>query len=231
MSGPRAPRRPGPAMAGAAPGASPAQLPGRGLLHALPGLCLAALALLAGTTAAPARADPQAAPLPAAVQEHLPRLQLLGQGRFRWLGLHIYDAALWTEPDSAHDHHAAAESLAAGRRPLALRLRYARAFSGPDIARHTVDEMARLGLADPARRSHWRAAMLNIFPDVQPGSVLIGVHLPGQGARFFNQDKLLGEIPDAAFARAFFALWLHPQTRSPALREALLGRNNVAATP
>jgi len=34
---------------------------------------------------------------------------------------------------------------------------------------------------------------------------------------------LIGEIPDAAFSRAFFSIWLDPRTAEPGLRAALLG--------
>ena len=36
-----------------------------------------------------------AVPLPEQVADDFPNLRLAGEGRLRWLGLHIYDAALW----------------------------------------------------------------------------------------------------------------------------------------
>ena len=43
------------------------------------------------------------------------------------------------------------------------------------------------------------------------------------------QRARLGEVTDAAFTRAFFALWLDPRTRAPALRDALLGRAGTSS--
>ena len=54
-----------------------------------------------------------------------------------------------------------------------------------------------------------------------------GVYLPGQGARFYRDGKLLGEILDPEFGHAFFAIWLDPKTTGGKLREALLAN----ATP
>ena len=61
------------------------------------------------------------------------------------------------------------------------------------------------------------------FIDVQAGTRITGVYLPGQGARFFVGQKLQHEIEDPQFAKAFFDIWLDPRTRSPELREQLLG--------
>jgi hypothetical protein len=65
--------------------------------------------------------------------------------------------------------------------------------------------------------------MRALFPDVAAGDTLTGVHLPERGARFFHNGRLLGEIRDPQFSRAFFAIWLDPRTREPSLRAALLG--------
>jgi hypothetical protein len=62
-----------------------------------------------------------------------------------------------------------------------------------------------------------------VFPDVQSGDRITGLYLPGQGARFYFGERLLGEVNDAEFARAFFAIWLDPRTRAPALLESMRG--------
>ena len=58
---------------------------------------------------------------------------------------------------------------------------------------------------------------------MRAGDRITGVHLPGEGARFFVNGRLQGELRDADFARLFFGIWLSPRTSEPALREALLG--------
>ena len=57
---------------------------------------------------------------------------------------------------------------------------------------------------------------------VQPGDRITGVHRPGAGARFYFNGRLRASVDDAAFARAFFGIWLSPSTSEPRLRSALL---------
>ena len=179
----------------------------------------AALLMLCAAPWLHAWAQAASAPLPdppPAIAATVPQLTPRGAGSYRWFGLHVYDATLWTP--------AQAGSLPDWSQPLALRLRYARSLRGADIATRSVDEIARLGLGTPAQQQDWLARMRALFPDVRDGSTLSGVHLPGRGARFFHDDRLLGDIADAEFSRAFFSIWLHAETSAPALREALLGR-------
>lgn len=162
-----------------------------------------AVLLLLLSCAAPAHADGSPAPEP---------MQRLGSGTMRWLGLRIYDAELWTSGHAVDDS-----------RSFALSLRYARALKGAAIAERSVEEIAKLGIGSPAQRASWGESMRGLFPDVAEGDTLTGVHLPGWGARFFHNGRLLGEIEDAQFSRAFFAIWLDPRTSAPDLRAALLG--------
>ncbi len=64
--------------------------------------------------------------------------------------------------------------------------------------------------------------MTALFPHVNEGTRITGVFLPDRGARFYLDSKLLGEIADPAFARAFFAIWFDPKTSADSLRKALL---------
>lgn len=189
----------------------------------LHGLLLGACLMAAAAWAA---ADVHMPPLPQAALEGAPGLQPRGQGSFRWFGLHIYDAALWLPdgPTSSPSPPKVAPGVDVSQ-PLALRLRYARTLKGSDIAQRSIEEIERLGLGDAARRAGWLETMRKLFPDVSRGSTLTGVHLPGRGARFFHDQRLLGEVPDEAFSRAFFAIWLDARTSAPALREALLGKS------
>jgi hypothetical protein len=157
--------------------------------------------------------------LPPEIAGELPGARLQGEGRLRWLGLHVYDARLWTQGPFDAD--------AFERTPLALELLYARALRGQLIAERSIDEMRRVGDfgdfgVDQAQR--WLAAMAQLFPDVTASERITGVHRPGEAARFHVNGRFAGEIRDAAFARLFFAVWLSPRTSEPALRSALLGQ-------
>jgi Chalcone isomerase-like len=170
-------------------------------------------ALLALLACAPWAFANEAAPPELAAA--LPGARLQGQGRLRFFGLHVYDAVLW----SAQRVAAADVSTAA----LALELRYARTLRGPLIAERSLDEMKRVGEFGATDGQRWLDAMKRIFPDVNAGDRITGVHRPGEGAGFFINGKPVGEIRDAAFARLFFGIWLSPRTSEPALRAALLG--------
>lgn len=153
-------------------------------------------------------------PLPEVVSAKLPGLRPAGEGRFRWLGLHIYDAALWFRggaPDPGSE--------------FALDIRYARNIPAQRLVATTSEEMRRLGFADDGRHTVWLNAMSRVFPDIAKGDRLTGVNIPHRGVEFYYNGRFVGEIADVQFARAFFSIWLDPRTRAPRLRESLIGRN------
>lgn len=173
-------------------------------MHKTVALCL--LMLLAQPAAA--------AELPAAACSLLQTCRLIGEGQLRWWGFHVYDAALWSPTGRWQE-----------RSPYALDIRYARRVTGTQLAETSIDELRRLGIGDEAALARWGAAMKRLFPDVAPGSRLIGVHVPQRGALFYSATTYLGAIEEPEFARGFFAIWLDPRTQTPDLRTALLGRN------
>ena len=160
-------------------------------------------------------ANPAATAAPAELAADLPQARLQGSGRLRFLGLRIYDIRLWAGASPVGAQWAGV--------PLALELEYARSLDGAQIAERSLVEMRRQAepAADTAER--WLGAMKKIFPDVREGDRITGLNLPGQGARFFHNGVLRGEVRDTEFARLFFGIWLSPRTSEPALRESLLG--------
>ena len=157
-------------------------------------------------------ASAQAANIPVHIQQELPDARLSGQGAFRWFGLKIYDATLWVGENGYQDASA----------KFILNLSYARELYGEKIAEASMDEIRELGMGSGGQQQAWLDKMKALFPDVREGSQISGVYLPGQAARFYLDGKLLGEINDAEFARAFFAIWLDPRTRASGLRKQLL---------
>jgi Chalcone isomerase-like len=152
---------------------------------------------------------------PAEVSAALPGAMLQGQGRLRYFGLHIYDAALWSSPPVSANEMP--------NMPLALELRYARKLSGLSIAERSLHEMKRLGDVGETDGQRWLEAMKGVFPDVVAGDRITGIYRPGVGAAFFFNGRASGEVRDAQFAQLFFGVWLSPRTSQPALRSALLG--------
>lgn len=172
--------------------------------------------LVAAVVAGPAAAWATTATTPPAeVSAALPGASLQGQGRLRYFGLHIYDAALWSLAPVPPGNPLGAA--------LALEMRYARTLSGSSIADRSLDEMKRVGDFSQADGQRWLDAMKQAFPDVKAGDRITGVHRPGIGAAFFVNGRASGEVRDAQFAQLFFGVWLSPRTSQPALRAALLG--------
>jgi len=154
----------------------------------------------------------EALALPEPVAKEFPGLRPVGEGRLRWFGLHIYDASLWISG-----------TRWSGEEEFALNIRYARDVKGSRLVQTSADEMRRLGLGDERRIAKWVDEMTRVMPDVRKGEHLTGVNLPGTGAKFYYQGKIVGMIADPEFARAFFAIWLDARTREPGLRKSLIG--------
>jgi Chalcone isomerase-like len=143
----------------------------------------------------------------------------------RFLGFQIYRASLWVTPGSGPGF--SGNSYAQNK--FALELRYLRNFQGADIAKRSIAEMRRQDSFDVQQAERWEQQMRALFPNVQAGDRITGMHVPDTGAVFYGNGKLLGEIRDPLFARLFFGIWLSPQTSEPALRQELLSPVSGAA--
>ena len=171
----------------------------------------------AGATAAAVVVAAQSGqtPLPGTVQA--------GSGELRFLGLAIYQARLWVSP--------AFEASDYAMHPLALELTYQRGFSAAAIAKRSLQEMQRIGPITAQQAARWQQALQTALPDVKRGDRLLGVYQPGAGALFKMGGRVVGEVPDAEFARLFFGIWLSPHTSEPALRQALTALARTTTPP
>ncbi len=139
----------------------------------------------------------------------------LGRGTLRFMGLPIYDAALFVA--SGFDPVRPEASA------LRLSLSYHRKLDGADIVDRSLVEMRRGGEIASADESRWRAFMARAFPDVARGDVIVGSWQPRGGvSRFVHNSGAPVELIDAAFGPRFFGIWLAPHTSQPALRAELL---------
>jgi Chalcone isomerase-like len=150
--------------------------------------------------------------LPEVVAKEHAALSVRGEGDLRFLGFKIYNAQLWTQLKP----HSTSEVFA-------LQFIYDMTFKGHEIAERSVVEMRKVGYKDEQKLKRWGDEMLQIFPDVKKGDALIGVSIPGKGAKFYSRDKLIATADDVEFAKAFFDIWLSEKTSEPKLRQKLLG--------
>jgi len=150
------------------------------------------------------------------VQQLAPDVSPVGQGLFRYLFWRVYEAQLLA-PEGVWQNRSGYET------PFVLRLTYLRDLLGEAIAERSVEEMRKQGFNDDESLAHWLKQMKTIFPDVGNGTRLTGVHVPGVGAYFFEDDRYLGLIADTQFSQKFFNIWLSEKTTGPDLRRELLG--------
>ncbi len=147
-------------------------------------------------------------------QEVLPNAQVVGGGDLRVFGFRVYTARLWS-----------VSAPLSVDQPFALELTYHRAITREELVEASIDEIRRTsaGPVSDAQITQWQAQMEQAFVDVQEGSKITGVYLPGREARFYVGEKLHHVVQDPQFAKAFFDIWLSPKTRNPDLRDQLLG--------
>lgn len=171
-----------------------------------------ACALELAASASPAASS--SAALPEHVRRYVEDPRVAGSGQLSWFGFPIYEAQLFVPPQfNARDPLA---------QSFVLELTYARKLHGKAIAERSSDEIARLGYGSAEQRAAWLRQMEAIFPDVDTSRRLAGVHVPGRGARFYLDGRLIGSIDDPQFARAFFSIWFDERTAAPKLRSNLL---------
>lgn len=141
-------------------------------------------------------------------------LILVGESRLKVLFWDVYDASLYVSDGAYHPD-----------KPFALSLRYLRDFSGSDIAERSIEEIRQQGLSDTAILNSWMEQFKAIFPNVVKGDEIIGIHDPSEGASFFLNGALIGNIADTSLSRRFFDIWLSEKTSEPEMRESLIGLN------
>lgn len=142
----------------------------------------------------------------------LPEAELVGEGRFKILFWHVFDAALYAPHGSWSDEQ-----------PFALSLAFHRDLNSKRIVEKSIEHMRRLGADDEARLALWSRDMASILPDVDHGTTITGVVDEDGHTRFFENGKPIGVIHDEEFGKRFLDVWLGEQASLPKLRTQLLG--------
>ncbi|MXU66005.1 chalcone isomerase family protein [Oceanomicrobium pacificus] len=168
----------------------------------------AALSLsLASLTVAP---QASAEPVVTSGKLGLQASQPLGRTNVKWLMFDIYTAELWTDRRQPF----------AWNRPFALSLTYKRDFDADDLARASVEEIARIEGSAPAGLE---SRLRSCFADVNPGDRITGVATGSDKALFFVNGRQSCAVSYPQFTKRFFGIWLGPNTRDPGATRRLLG--------
>lgn len=147
------------------------------------------------------------------IQSYVPEAKVTGQDRYTYMVFDVYDARLY-----------APEGQWKADGPYALSLSYLRRLKGEKIAERSAEEMRKQGMKDEVKLAAWYSQMKEIFPDVEKGTTLTGVHLPNKETRFYKNNERIGIIKDPAFGEWFFGIWLAQNTTAPTFRKNLIGQ-------
>ncbi len=147
-----------------------------------------------------------------AALQNVPDARVVGDGILTYTFLDVYKATLY-----------APSGQWSFQKPFALSIRYLRSLNGAAIADRSVQEMRAQGFKNEVLLATWHSQMKAIFPNVQNGTVLSGVYIPGQETVFYRDNTKIGAIKGDAFGQRFFGIWLNANTSQPALRQQLLG--------
>jgi len=145
-------------------------------------------------------------------KEFVPKADIVGQVRMKYMMLNIYDATLY-----------APSGQWSFSQPFALELHYLISLKGSAIAKRSIDEMQNLGLHDSDTQQKYYDQMAKIFPNVQSGDVITGLCDKNGHSIFYLNNKKIGQIDDPDFSKYFFGIWLNEKTSEPKLRRQLLG--------
>jgi hypothetical protein len=153
--------------------------------------------------------------LPAPLKERQPALSLLGSSTLHWFGLHVYEVALYTEgmPYTTNT-------------TTVLSLKYAISIKHKKLQETTLQEWKRLKQGTPEQQEKWIAQLDKLWPDIKAGDSLSAFCQKDGLTTFYFGDRLLGEVSDASFGPAFFAIWLDEGCRYPKVRKGLLNEKD-----
>jgi hypothetical protein len=170
-------------------------------------------ALFLALLSLPALADDQRpfATKPPEVSTYVKSDAPYGQGTLHKMFMKIYETSLWTDAKRWSETST-----------FALCIRYEMNFSAKTLVDRTFDELKHEGPVSDADRETYGAKLSKLYHDVHPGDVITAVFVPKKGAVFYYNGKEQGTLPNVAFAKRFFNIWLGPTSSEPELRDKLL---------
>lgn len=142
------------------------------------------------------------------VQSLLPGAEQRGAATFRFLGLPVYQARLFTRGAAPLDWS----------QDFGIELTYQRRLSQDDLVEATLREMRRLGYSAPGR-TQFEAC----FKGVSPGDRYLAVSQGPDRVRFLRNGRTACTLNQAGIKRSFMSIFVGENTRSDRFTRALLG--------
>lgn len=138
--------------------------------------------------------------------------QLRGEATFRWLGLPLYTARLFTPGGQA----------LAGANPVGLELIYARNITRQSLVNATVSELERLE-GSQADHGIIGQKLAPCFRDVTDGDRFVATATKANELQVFFNGARTCRISHEKLGARFLNIWLSQNSRSPALSRQLRG--------
>ena len=132
----------------------------------------------------------------------------LSKAEFRYFGLKLYDARLFTDQGNAFDWN----------NDFALEITYARRFTQNSLVRSTMDEIQRVGRKSP-NTEVWNKC----FRTVQKGHKYLATTQGADQIEFALNGKKTCSLKYPDIARSFMGIFLGQDTRSARFTQALRG--------
>ena len=141
-----------------------------------------------------------------AVEAELPGAELRSEAVFRYWGLPVYEAELYTIGGDQFDWN----------EDFGLRLRYLRSLSQDNLVDATLQEMERLGGALPVRES-----IEDCFLDVSRGDTYLAVTNGPSSIRFWRNGEQTCTLSYPQITYRFMSIFLGDNSRSRAFTRVL----------
>ncbi len=142
------------------------------------------------------------------IPAHLDGAELRGAATFRFIGLPLYDARLYTLNGKALDW----------TDDFGLELTYRRAVAGLDLVEGTMRELARTGASLPIRDK-----LRDCYADVLPGDRYAAVSKGPDRLDFWHNDTRTCTLAFPAIKSHFMTIFLGDNTRSANFTRKLRG--------
>lgn len=136
----------------------------------------------------------------------------VGQVTFRWLGLPLYRAALFTEEGADFTW----------QRPMALELAYLRNISRDNLLEATLTELERIEGRKPDLDS-LLGKLRGCFRDVRKGDTFVAVARARDVLSFWLNGRKTCELRHTGVRERFLGIWLSDKSRSASLSRQLRG--------
>jgi hypothetical protein len=154
-----------------------------------------------------------AAEIPQVVLKNLKIPFLIGSSRLHFMGLKVYDIALWSE-----DKNFSYE------KKFAIFIHYNMSFSKEDLAKRSIEEIEKLHVLREEESKNYLAQLTKIFSSVKKGDEKMAMFLPGIGVEMFYNGKPNGKVTDLKLARLFIDIWLDEKGSYAKVTREILGK-------